>query len=83
MIFLNFIGAFIRHRWAKLWGYDVMTPPGFMRRREETCNACPRFDEGICTACGCLVFAKIMLATEKCPEGRWNSIWRKRNLTKR
>lgn len=41
--------------------------------RWSTCLGCDRFDLGKCSAkgCGCHLSAKIRLARESCPEGRW------------
>lgn len=42
------------------------------------CVICPNFDEGVlggrCLHCGCLTFAKLRLASERCPLGIWGEI---------
>ena len=35
------------------------------------CLACPRYDLGLCTTCGCWLDAKVRLPHEACPEGKW------------
>lgn len=43
------------------------------RRRMMKCESCPhllRFSRQ-CGKCGCLVFLKVKLVTEKCPVGKW------------
>lgn len=46
-------------------------------RRRACCLACEHWDglalrgTGRCKLCGCSTWAKIRLATEECPEGRW------------
>ena len=45
--------------------------------RLKTCEVCPYWDEtgfrgtGKCTVCGCSTRAKLVLATSKCPDGKW------------
>ena len=49
------------------------------RERQEVCtggmwqNRCPEYSPTTtqCRACGCFVNAKVKLATEKCPLGKW------------
>ena len=42
------------------------------------CVICPNFDAGTlggrCLHCGCLTFAKLRLASERCPLGIWGEI---------
>ena len=42
------------------------------------CVICTNFDEGVlggrCLHCGCLTFAKLRLASERCPLGIWGEI---------
>jgi hypothetical protein len=40
--------------------------------RYALCMACDRHAIGLCTACGCLCAAKVRVAGEACPEGKWN-----------
>ena len=45
--------------------------------REATCKACPEWDAqaingtGRCKKCGCSTWAKLRMASEKCPLGKW------------
>lgn len=48
-----------------------------LKSRLDTCSTCPLWDPtafggtGRCTKCGCSTQAKLRLAHEKCPEGKW------------
>ena len=52
-----------------------------MAKRKGLCLSCPIYDFGVCRetdddgkdlgGCGCFVAAKIKLAGEKCPKGKW------------
>jgi hypothetical protein len=56
------------------------TPPEALATREATCRACPEWDAqalkgtGRCKQCGCSTWAKLRMATEACPLGKWESI---------
>jgi hypothetical protein len=56
------------------------TPPDILAAREATCRACPEWDAtalnntGRCRKCGCSTWAKIRMATERCPLGKWESL---------
>lgn len=41
--------------------------------RYALCMACDRHAIGLCTACGCLCAAKVRVAGEACPEGKWSA----------
>jgi hypothetical protein len=51
-----------------------------IEQRLSTCNACPSFDKdgyggsGQCRVCGCNMEVKTVMATEACPEGKWQKI---------
>ena len=47
--------------------------PNIAARRLQVCQACPflRSKENVCTRCGCLIFAKIGEAQERCPALKW------------
>ncbi len=53
------------------------TPPEILATREATCRACPEWDAqalnktGRCRKCGCSTWAKLRMATERCPLGKW------------
>ena len=60
-------------------GYAT-TPPEILAAREATCRACQEWDAaalnatGRCRKCGCSTWAKIRMATERCPLGKWEVI---------
>jgi hypothetical protein len=53
------------------------TPPDILATREATCRECPEWDAtalnktGKCRKCGCSTWAKLRMATEKCPLEKW------------
>jgi hypothetical protein len=55
------------------------TPPEALATREATCRACPEWDAaalnatGRCRKCGCSTWAKLRMATERCPLGKWGA----------
>jgi hypothetical protein len=55
------------------------TPPEALANREATCRACPEWDSaalnatGRCRKCGCSTWAKLRMATERCPLGKWEA----------
>ena len=56
------------------------TPPDILTAREATCRACPEWDAqalnntGRCRKCGCSTWAKLRMATERCPIGKWEAV---------
>jgi len=56
------------------------TPPEVLATREATCRACPEWDAaalnstGRCRKCGCSTWAKLRMATEACPLGKWEAV---------
>jgi len=56
------------------------TSPETLSVREATCRACPEWDAaalnntGRCRKCGCSTWAKLRMATEKCPIGKWEAV---------
>lgn len=64
-------------------GFDVLARHDESLAREAICVQCPRFNHrhGTCMECGCLVIAKAMLAREKCPLSKWNSIRRRTQIS--
>ena len=55
------------------------TPPEILAQREATCRACDQWDAaalnatGRCRKCGCSTWAKLRMATERCPLGKWEA----------
>lgn len=60
------VGAIVR-------GEPVLADPATRAAREAICAACPAWvaAEKRCGRCGCYAAAKVTLATERCPDGRW------------
>jgi predicted Zn-ribbon and HTH transcriptional regulator len=56
------------------------TPPETLATREATCRACAEWDAaalnatGRCRKCGCSTWAKLRMATERCPIGKWEAV---------
>jgi predicted Zn-ribbon and HTH transcriptional regulator len=56
------------------------TPPDILAAREATCRSCDQWDAaalnntGRCRKCGCSTWAKLRMATERCPLGKWEAI---------
>jgi len=56
------------------------TPPEILAARESTCRACHEWDAaalnntGRCKKCGCSTWAKLRMATERCPLGKWEAV---------
>jgi hypothetical protein len=56
------------------------TPPEALSTREATCRACPEWHAaalngtGRCRKCGCSTWAKLRMATERCPLGKWEPV---------
>jgi hypothetical protein len=66
------------HRFARA-GFAT-TPPEALATREATCRACPEWDAaamggtGRCRICKCSTWAKLRMATERCPLGKWEAV---------
>jgi len=43
-------------------------------KRLDLCNSCDAAAAGFCTACGCVIKAKVKLAKSECPMGLWGSV---------
>jgi len=56
------------------------TPPDILAAREATCRSCPEWDAsamggtGRCRICKCSTWAKLRMATERCPLGKWEAV---------
>ena len=56
------------------------TQPEALAEREATCRSCPEWDAqalnatGRCRKCGCSTWAKLRMATERCPLGKWEAV---------
>lgn len=66
------------HRFARS-GFQT-TPSDILAEREATCRACAEWDAaalnstGRCRKCGCSTWAKLRMATEACPIGKWKAV---------
>jgi hypothetical protein len=55
-------------------------PADILAEREATCRACEWWDAaalnatGRCRKCGCSTWAKLRMATERCPLGKWEAV---------
>jgi predicted Zn-ribbon and HTH transcriptional regulator len=55
-------------------------PPEILAERESICRACDQWDSeafhstGRCRKCGCSTWAKLRMATERCPLGKWEAV---------
>jgi len=45
--------------------------PWTIVKREALCSVCPERVRERCGNCGCLIYAKVRVAGESCPIGRW------------
>jgi len=54
-------------QWAKK-GFKTVDKTEYIKRRT-ICSECQ--PTGRCPHCGCYLWAKVALVTEKCPEGKW------------
>lgn len=56
------------------------TPPEILTERESICRSCNQWDAaalnntGRCKKCGCSTWAKLRMATEACPLGKWEAV---------
>ncbi len=54
-------------------GVDA-APADVVKSRWELCSTCDQHDCGRCEACGCFTGAKVRLAGESCPQGKWVAV---------
>jgi hypothetical protein len=60
-------------------GFKI-TPPDILAAREAICRACPAWDAaalnntGRCRICKCSTWAKLRMAAERCPIGKWEAV---------
>ena len=56
------------------------TPQQTLVERESICHSCEKWDfeafnkTGKCRECGCSTWAKLRMATERCPLGKWDAV---------
>lgn len=52
-------------------GQETEVNPLVRDGRRALCEECPRREAQFCGLCGCWLAAKVRLATENCPLGKW------------
>jgi hypothetical protein len=67
----NVAGAIGRVATAALRGQQVRVDDETLAARRATCQGCEYLKGSTCELCGCFYQAKIALATEQCPVGKW------------
>jgi hypothetical protein len=70
----NFAAAMGRAGAALVTGKPVKVAPDEHDRRWGLCMTCPNLVNDKCKLCGCFFRAKIGLAQERCPIGRWERV---------
>lgn len=45
--------------------------PMYAKERRKICESCEFKKWGVCTKCGCPIYAKPRIKDEECPEGKW------------
>lgn len=68
----NAAGAAVRVAKAVVTKKPLFVSEDLVARRLAACEACPHLDGDQCRLCTCFVDIKAMLATERCPDDRWN-----------
>lgn len=64
--------------WAKS-GFELVDSK-ILEERKKKCNSCDFWDSnafrgtGKCKKCGCSTWAKLKMATERCPIGKWEAV---------
>lgn len=74
----RFVAFLIRAARARLLGYELMIDMEEAEVRQQICDPCPFNKQGFCQECGCFVDAKTLIAIERCPKGKWNSVWKRK-----
>ena len=69
---------------ALVWwfrGYEVLVTPTEESRRKRICERCFYFDAEVrqCNVCTCLIDAKVVIASERCPLRLWGQ-WRRKRV---
>lgn len=75
---LKFSAAMLRLLWAFITRRPVLVSPQLCDERSTICRTdCPHYDPDSdqCKLCTCFISFKTMLATERCPVGRWKRFW--------
>lgn len=74
---LVFLRALSRFLWALVLRRPLFVKPETAIRRLAHCHKCPFYveDSKQCAKCSCFAEIKTLLATERCPVGKWNRSW--------
>jgi hypothetical protein len=69
----SYAASRVRIVYWKLRGWRIWTVEAEDEERWSKCFMCPHadFSEGVCGLCGCPLEAKLLLASERCPDKRW------------
>jgi len=54
------------------WRYVIFGE--VVKHRKAVCQPCGSNLAGVCIKCGCLIAAKVHVASTNCPLGKWDSI---------
>lgn len=55
-------------------GWKPLVPGKIAQQRGQECLFCEHNKDGECELCHCLIQAKVMASSEKCPRGLWPSV---------
>ena len=71
----HIIWAWLKYQYWRAMGWRLTVPRKIADQRfSEGCQLCPHNEDGICLKCGCLIQAKVSLASESCPRKFWGSV---------
>jgi ribosomal protein L37E len=72
---VNLAGALARTVKAAVTGKRIMATPDTVAARRAICVACAQYhaEKKRCAKCGCKTSAKLRLAAESCPLGKWTA----------
>ena len=66
--------AIARAFWAFVTRKPVFVSNQVADTRKAICSTCYLAHNGQCLECTCFIDTKVLLATEKCPLGRWHKL---------
>ncbi len=72
---LALLASWFRHKVADARGYVTIAPGAVQAGRNGHCELCIHSDGFACDVCNCLIIAKVSLAQEKCPIGKWDRVY--------